>query len=61
MAVIVPSPRGSQDHVSPCHGDLFALHSCEALRALYDESQCKGRVSVCSGCLTRVDDLQASV
>ena len=59
--MIMPMPRWRQNHVSPRHTNLLALHSRESARPLYDEAQGKRDVPVCRSCFARLDELEACV
>ena len=57
VAMIVPLPRGSENHITAFHGDLLPFYGSESFLAFHNETECECTVAVCWCNLARVDDL----
>jgi hypothetical protein len=61
LAVVVPVPGGSQDHVASLHGDSFSMDGREAALTFNDEAHGEGDVPVSASGLVGHDKLEPGV
>jgi hypothetical protein len=60
IAMVMPVPDRCNDNITSDKRHLLAFDCCETF-TIYDEASSEGKMSMCWGCFTRVDDLKTSI